>query len=197
MLASAFKAMLRAKHPELPADLLDRVLTNHHGRGTVYLGAYAYVRAHAADLVRLGLLKEQWVCMEDDDNYFYVQLGEAREALDAGEIYHPGTGDRIGIDRLRAIYESTPLLDELAAGEKNAETLHQTGLLAICQRLHMSATGAGERLTDDVRASYMDHLRSRIALWKPSKPFGEYDDAVLALCKAALDEAATSIEAKP
>jgi hypothetical protein len=76
------------------------------------------------------------------------------------------------------------------------EDLHQLGLLAICQALHMSRYGTSDPLPDDVRERYELHLRRRVAKWKPSLTKSDsYDAIVKALCEAAIDDAVSEAKA--
>ena len=76
------------------------------------------------------------------------------------------------------------------------EDLHQLGLLAICQALHMSRYGTSDPLPDDVRERYELHLRRRVATWKPSPTKSDvYDAVVRALCVQAIEDAVSEAKA--
>lgn len=66
---------------------------------------------------------------------------------------------------------------------------NQYSLLFLIERLHMNLTGASESLTLEEEKMFYRILSYRVANWRPSKEFRKkYDDAVLSLCKAVLEE---------
>ncbi len=69
---------------------------------------------------------------------------------------------------------------------------YSNDILAVCQRLHMSHTGAGDKFSDEEVARLNRWLVSRLDEWhEPHNNSKDYDDAVRALVLAVLAEGRT------
>lgn len=71
------------------------------------------------------------------------------------------------------------------------EELHQIGILRICQMLHMHITFSSEPLSDKDFRDYRDYLihkRNNWDLKRHSQPHDVYDNAVLSLIGAVIQE---------
>ena len=60
-------------------------------------------------------------------------------------------------------------------------------LLAVCEQMHMSRTGAGDTLSEDDRFARLNWLQYRLMTWIDSPPSAfQYDEAVRVLVKTTL-----------
>ncbi len=66
------------------------------------------------------------------------------------------------------------------------ESLHQLGILAICQALHMEKAGSSDPMADEERSAMVTWLQRRRDRWKWSEC--PYDAAVYSLMVIALWE---------
>lgn len=62
-------------------------------------------------------------------------------------------------------------------------------LTDICLALHGSSTGSCDDLSDERRSELRAYLKARLDAWdRPAELWKRFDDAVFALCVAALNE---------
>lgn len=64
------------------------------------------------------------------------------------------------------------------------DNLAHTGLLHLCQSIHMDATGASEPMWSTHRAQVRAYLQKRLETWRSPSSF--YDEAVRRLVTVAL-----------
>ena len=61
-------------------------------------------------------------------------------------------------------------------------------VMDLCEKLHMSATGAGEVIYGAEQGEMMAALMKRVCEWKPDKRTNWYDSSVKLLVLVTLDE---------
>lgn len=74
---------------------------------------------------------------------------------------------------------------------RKAQELMQANenLLQVCLDVHMAATGSSDPLLPDIWERYGTILFAARHNWEPPSPFAwQFDDAVLALVKAAIND---------
>jgi hypothetical protein len=65
---------------------------------------------------------------------------------------------------------------------------YQYAIFEVCEKLHMSKTGSGDRIGDEERGKYVAALSKRICNWRTDVRTETYDNAVKALIIATIKE---------
>jgi hypothetical protein len=127
------KSWARRVRSDLPTnDVIDYLIDNHHGAGTVYSPSEVVraLRRHSYDSILAtllllageptGMLNGQWVYFDQEGEQFDLDPDAVAEAVRAKEFFHPlsGAADPSFLKSIGLVYTSAAAFDRIMGAVK-------------------------------------------------------------------------------